>query len=117
TANLPGEGIYGMRLVVTSRAGLGGKPPKPGEKPQMRLEVDTTPPAVKLFYPQLDPTRRDRLVLTWTASDRNLAANPITLQWAERPDSDWRPIAMDLTNSGRYQWQLPPNMPYKVYLR
>jgi hypothetical protein len=117
TATLPGEGVFGLRLIVTSKAGLGHRPPQSGDLPQMRVEVDTTPPVVKLFYPQADAHRREVLVLTWTASDRNLAPNPITLQWAERPDSTWHTIAADLTNSGRYTWQLTPNLPYRVYLR
>lgn len=117
TVNLPGEGVYGMRIVVGSKAGLGRRPPRSGDLPQMRLEVDTTPPAVKLFYPQPDPRRRDALVLTWSASDRNLPPNPITLQWAERLDGHWQTIAADLSNSGRYTWQLPADLPYRVYLR
>jgi hypothetical protein len=115
--NLPGEGVYGLRIVVTSRAGLGGKPPIPGDAPQMRVEVDTTPPAVKLFYPQPDPHRRNALVLSWSATDHSLAPNPITLQWAERPDGVWQTIATDLGNTGRYIWQPSANMPYRVYLR
>src|SRR5262249_54507256 len=63
------------------------------------------------------PRRRDALLLTWNASDRNLAPNPITLQWSERPDGPWHIIAADLTHSGRYTWQLPPNLPIRVYLR
>ncbi len=117
TVNLPGEGVYGLRLVVGSRAGLGRRPPQPGDPPQMRLEVDTTPPMAKLFYPQPDPSRRDALLLTWNASDRNLLPNPVTLQWSERPDGAWQTIAADLTNTGRYIWQLSPGLPYRVYLR
>jgi hypothetical protein len=117
TVNLPGEGVYGLRLVVSSRAGLGGRVPQAGDPPQMRVEVDTTPPVVKLFYPQPDTQRRDALLLTWNASDHNLAPNPITLQWAERPDGQWQNIATDLTNSGRYVWQVTANMPYRVFLR
>jgi hypothetical protein len=116
TVNLPGEGIFGLRLVVTSGAGLARKAPQPGDSPQMRVEVDLTPPAVRLFPPQPDPTRRDALLLTWNASDRNLAANPITLEYAERPDGPWVTIAKELTNTGRYQWLLPQNMPVRVYL-
>jgi hypothetical protein len=116
--NLPGEGIYGLRLVVASRAGLGQRPPQSGDLPQMRIAVDTTEPMAKLFYPQADPQRRDALILTWTAKDNNeLAANPITLQWAERPDGIWKTIAADLSNSGRFTWQLTDNIPYRVYLR
>jgi hypothetical protein len=117
TANLPGEGVYGLRLVVRSRAGLGGKPPQPGDAPQLRLEVDTTPPVAKLGYPQPDAHSRDALLLTWNASDPNLAPNPITLQWAPRPDGPWQTIAADQANSGRYTWKVTRDMPIKVYLR
>src|SRR5262249_23090772 len=85
--------------------------------PQMRIEVDMTPPVAKLYYPQADPHRRDALLLSWTASDKNLAPNPITLQWAERPDGAWTTIAAEVPNTGRYTWQLTPNLPYRVYLR
>jgi hypothetical protein len=118
TVNLPGEGVYGLRLVATSGAGLARKPPQPGDLPQMRVEVDTTPPVVKLFPPQPDPVRRDALQLTWSASDRKLAANPIWLEYAEGPNGPWQPIAKELPNTGRYLWQLAPNQPFfKVYLR
>jgi len=117
TVNLPGEGVYGLRLVVGSKAGLGRRPPRSGEPPQMRVEVDTTAPITKILYPQADPHRRDALIIGWSASDRNLAANPVTLEWAEGPDRPWQTIASELTNSGRYTWQLPQGLPYRVYLR
>ncbi len=118
TVELPGEGLFGISLVVRSRAGLGKAPPKPGDPPQMRIEVDLTPPAAQLFVPTPDPRRRDSLVLSWTARDRNLAANPITLQWAERKGGVWQTIAANQANSGRYVWQLPANgLPDRVYLR
>jgi hypothetical protein len=72
---------------------------------------------VKLNYPQADPGRRDALVLTWTASDRNLAPGPITLQWSERSDGPWHDVAVEMTNSGRYTWQLGSNLPVRVFLR
>ena len=115
--NLPGEGVFGLRLVVTSKAGLGRRPPQEGDAPDMRVEVDTTVPIVKLFRPEPYKGRRDAIVLTWQASDdRNLATSPITLQWAERPDGEWKTIATDLTNSGRHVWTVGPNM-VRVYLR
>jgi hypothetical protein len=117
TVTLPEEGVYGLRLVVSSRAGLGHRVPRPGDLPLMRVEIDTTPPAAQLLQPQADPHRRDCLILAWNASDKNIAANPVTLQWAEQAEGPWQMIASELTNSGRYTWQLPPNMPYRVYLR
>ena len=117
TVNLPGEGVYDLRLVATSGFGRRRRPPQSGDLPQMRVEVDTTPPVIKLFPPQPDPTRQDALLLTWSASDRKLAANPIWLEYGESPTGPWQSIAKQLPNSGQYVWQLPPNPPAKAYLR
>lgn len=117
TVELPGEGVYGLSLVVLSKAGLGKRPPQPGELPEMRIEVDSTPPSAKLCAPESDPRRPNTLLIGWTVADRNLAPNPIALQWAERPSGNWETIGSDLPNTGRHTWQLPPNLPYRVYLR
>jgi hypothetical protein len=120
TVDLPGEGVFGITLVVRSRAGLGKAPPKPGDPPQMRIEVDTTAPVAELFVPAPETGRRDALRLTWSAHDPNhqsLAANPITLEWAENKAGPWRTIAAHIPNTGKYVWQLPANMPDRVYLR
>lgn len=117
TVELPGEGVYGFYLVVKSGAGLGKPAPQNGIPPQMRLEVDLTAPVAKLIYPEPEPGRRDALVLLWSATDRNLTANPVTLEWAERRDGRWEAIGADLANSGRHAWKLPPNVPASVYLR
>jgi hypothetical protein len=117
---LPGEGVFGITLVVRSRAGRGKAPPKPGNLPQMRIEVDLTPPVAQLFVPAPHPQRRDALVLTWKAHDPNhpsLAPHPITLQWCEHKGGPWQTIAAKLANTGRHVWRLPPNLPDRVYLR
>lgn len=117
TLELPGEGVYGLSLVVKSRAGMGKPPPKPGDVPEMIVEVDTTPPVAQLFVPQADPQRRDALVLSWSAKDRNLSAKPITLEWSEKHDGPWLPIEAELPNTGKYSWQVPKGVPVSVYLR
>jgi hypothetical protein len=122
---LPGEGVYGFRLVLHSKASLlsqgkvGRSNPTPvaGDLPEIRVEVDTTPPTAQLFLPELDTKQGDSLILTWSASDRNLAPKPITLLWAEQPTGPWQEIVKDWPNDGRYNWKLPPNIPFLVYLR
>jgi len=47
----------------------------------MLIEVDLTRPAAQLFSPVPDPERRECVVLTWTAADRNLTETPVTLEW------------------------------------
>jgi hypothetical protein len=106
TVKLPGQGVFGLRLVTTSGAGLSEGPPQPGDSPELRVEVDTTPPMVQLIQPVSDPQRPDNLLLTWNASDRNLAKNPVTLEYAE-PAGHWQVIAANQPSSGSYSWTLP----------
>jgi hypothetical protein len=123
------EGIYGVKVVLQSGAGLGREAPKPGETPDLRVDVDVTAPTVHIFSPVPDRTQKDTMILQWTAVDRNLAADPITLEWADGPKGPWVPIAAAdglaaggsprrLPNSGSYGWKLPSNFPaHKVYLK
>jgi hypothetical protein len=115
--DLPTEGQYGFRLVLHSRAGRAQPSPSPGTVPELRLELDTTAPTAQLYRPEPDPKHADALVLSWTATDRNLAANPITLQWCEKLGQEWQTIVADHPNDRQYVWRMPPNMPYLVYLR
>ncbi len=132
------EGIYGFRVVVYSGAGLTKGAPQPGDPPDMRVDIDVTPPIVKLLSARPDPRSRDSMILQWDAVDRNLAVNPITLEWSEHPQGPWRPVVSALPpeapgaalgsshammlqripNTGRYAWRLPARMPtHRVYLR
>jgi hypothetical protein len=119
TVNLPKDAvIYGFYLVVKSRAGLGKPPPRAGDPPQVRIEVDTTLPTAELYAPQPDLAHPHRLMLTWKAEDRNLAALPISLEWAATASGPWTFIGdPQLPNTGRYSWQVPENIPAKVFLR
>src|SRR5262249_18762755 len=111
------DGSYGFTIIVYSKAGKHRPLPQPGEAPQMRLEVDTTPPDCRIGFPLADPQRRDALVIPYSITDRNLPPNPGTLQWAEQPDGEWKTIASDLRASGRYTWVVPPEVPVNGYLR
>jgi hypothetical protein len=119
TVDLKKEGIvYGYYIVVKSKAGLGKKPPEPGTAPQVRLEMDITPPSVELYSPGPDGGRTDTLILSWKASDKNLPPNCVTIEWAEQKDGQWKVIGTpDMPNTGRYPWQVPANVPPAVFLR
>lgn len=116
---LPRDGqTYGFYLVVKSRAGLSKAPPRPGDAPQVRIEVDSTQPSAELYAPQADTARRDSLVLLWKAEDRNLAATPVSLEWSASPGGPWEFIGEpQLPNTGRYTWTVPERTPPKVYLK
>jgi hypothetical protein len=114
---LPGEGVYGFRIVVQSKAGLGKRGPVSGDPPEMRVELDMTPPVAQLYAPEPDPHQQKALTITWNATDKNLASTPISLQWAERRDGEWHEIATNQPNTGRYTWFLPTNLPVRVFMR
>src|SRR6185295_18208485 len=46
--DLPGDGLYGVRVVLTNGNGFGGRTPVSGEQPQMWIEVDTIAPVAQL---------------------------------------------------------------------
>jgi hypothetical protein len=115
--DLKEEGVYGFRVVVQSKAGRYQPPPTAGSRPEVRVELDVTPPAAQLFRPEPDPKQNDTLMLSWNATDKNLTPTPITIQWAEDPGKEWQTIVADYPNEGRYPWKLPKDVPYMVYLR
>lgn len=118
TVQIPEEGkIYGFFLVVKSRAQLSKQPPRSGDAPQIRVECDTTQPAAELYAPQADPARGTNLILSWKAEDRNLAQNPISLEWSPN-GTTWEFIGdVQHPNTGRYTWQVPAKIPAKVHLK
>jgi hypothetical protein len=86
----------------------------------MRMEVDRKAPDAQLYQPIPDPQRRDTLLLSWSATDRNPIA--VKLEWAIDPNGPWQPIGEpELPHQGqhgKHAWQLPPTgMPPQVYLR
>ncbi len=71
-----------------------------------------------MYRPVPDQNQRDTLILGWNAVDRNLPANPITLEWAERKEGPWRIIGEGpLPNSRQYPWHLPEGIPSRVFLK
>jgi hypothetical protein len=118
TVDVPEEGVYGFSLVARNGVGLGKRPPRAGESPQVVLEVDLTRPAVRLMGVQVDGDAADRrLVVTWRALDRNMGRRPIVLSYAEQAEGPWQPIADGLENSGRYVWKVPAAAPLRFLLR
>jgi hypothetical protein len=110
--------VHGFYIVVKSRAGLGKKAPEPGTPPQVRIEMDITPPSVEMYKPQPDPKRRDTLLLSWRATDKNLANNPVTIEWAAQKEGPWNVIGTpDMPNSGQFSWPVAADVPPSVYLR
>jgi hypothetical protein len=112
------EGQYGFTLIARSGVGLGERPPQVGDAPQVWVEVDLTKPVVRIQ--NIDPPRsvEDRnLTITWSASDKNLGRQPITISYSELAEGPWTPIAANLENNGRYVWPMPLNLPFRIFVK
>jgi hypothetical protein len=113
---LPGDGLYGVRVVVTNGNGFGGRQPAPGEQPQLFIEVDTIPPMVQLK--EVEPSNNGTTIeVHWVATDKNLGAEPINLYYATRREGPWQPMARGLRNDGIYRWTFPRDMGPQFFVR
>jgi hypothetical protein len=112
-----GEGRYGFTLVAVSGVGHAESRPQAGDLPQVWVEVDLTPPAVQLIGVEVGTgPEKGTVNIEWRATDRFLAAQPITLSYGTA-DGQWVPIASNIANSGRYVWRMPEGLPYQFPIR
>jgi hypothetical protein len=113
-----GEGLYGFTLVARSGVGLGDPPPNVGDPPQVKIEVDLTPPSVRLESVRVGQgSDTGKMRIRYAANDRNIERQPITLLYSESPEGQWREIAKGEENRGEYVWTMPPEVPYQVYVK
>jgi len=113
---LPGEGLFGIRLVITNGNGFGGTAPRTGDRPQFYVEVDTSAPTV--VWQQHDiGAKLGAIDIRWTASDANLTSAPVSLFYRTRLDSNWQTIAQNVKNDGVYRWSLPSDLGAQIHLK
>ena len=113
--DLPGEGLFGIRLVITNGNGFGGTPPVRGEAPTCWIEVDTTVPFVQMR--PIEAAQNGVMELRWSASDKNLTAEPVSLYYRTRPDGPWQAIARNLKNDGAYRWKFPRDQGSQFFVK
>jgi hypothetical protein len=114
--DLPGDGVYGLAVVVLGPGQAGGQPPAAGESPDWWVEVDVTRPTVQLTGVRA-VEGSSALHITWSAADKNLADAPVELWYATQPSGPWRSIVSHYPNTGCYDWTPPPGVGPAVYLR
>jgi hypothetical protein len=114
--NLPGEGVFGVQVVLTNGNGFGGRAPQPNDPPSFWIEVDTTRPFAQL-QPVEPVVSSEGIELRWTASDKNLGAEPVSLFYATAKEGPWTPIARHIKNSGHFNWQFPRNAGGQFFVR
>jgi hypothetical protein len=117
--DLPGEGVYGITLVVANGSGIGGSPPAKGDVPDHWVEVDMTKPVAQLLDIRPGIAEQEgTLLINWSASDKNLGATPIDLYYAMKRDGPWLPVMKGMKNDGSYRWALPRDTPgHEFFIR
>lgn len=119
--DLGGEGTFGITLVARSASGLGDRPPAPGDPPQTWVEVDSTPPTVQLYPPQVGSgVHTGKVAISWRADDLHLADRSVSLFWrTDSPGSAWQPIpgGQSLENFDQFIWVVPSDLPPKFHVR
>jgi hypothetical protein len=112
------EGVYGFTLVAKSGVGLGERPPQVGDRPQIWVEVDLTKPVVALHNVIVGQgPDKGKLTIHWTARDKNLGREPITIAYAEQATGPWTPVVEKIQNTGRYVWSMPNPVPFQFLVR
>jgi len=115
---LPGEGIFGLRLVVHSGNGLAARRPQPGDMPEIWVGVDQTKPAARITSAVYGTgSRAGELAIHWLADDARLGDRPVNLSFSATPGGPWSPIASGLPNTGQYRWRVDGRVPAQIYLR
>ncbi len=110
------EGLYGF--TIASTAATQSTPQAPQGGPQLWIEVDWTAPKVNLIEARTNLRSAGcEMLVTWLASDRNLARQPVTLSWATTPEGPWTTFASNVSNTGRYTWQIPAHVPASIFVR
>jgi len=114
--NLPGDGHYGLTVVVKNKAGGGQRKPVAGEQPQLRVDVDTDAPFAKLTKVDADPASpRDSMMMAWETEDEHPAERAVDLYFTHDPERGWYKIAGGLPPKGTHSWKVPQGVPYQVY--
>jgi hypothetical protein len=113
--DLPGEGLYGIRMVGVNGNGFGGKAPAAGERPASAIEVDVTKPKIHGWKVAL--AKNGQLEIRWRVTDKNLGNEPITIFYSTRRNGPWKPLAIKLKNDGCYRWSIARDPAPQYFIR
>jgi hypothetical protein len=64
------------------------------------VEVDETPPEVKLHNVQVGEGAEGKVVVNWVASDKFLKDQPVTILYSETATGPWKILKEHLENTG-----------------
>jgi hypothetical protein len=113
--NLPGEGIYGIRMSGVNGNGFGGKAPAAGEQPSTTIEVDLTRPKLHSFKTGL--AKSGQLDIRWKVTDKNLGNQSVNLFYRTSRKGAWKPLVAKLKGEGNFRWSITQDLAPQYYIR
>ncbi len=115
---VPRDGTYGFILRARSGAGLAEPPPRPGDRPEIVVVVDRTPPKLRLLpFEQGQGSTLNRVRFRWHVEEAHPAEKAVSLQYATTPDGPWNPIVDWQPDTGQYVWTIGPELPPRMFVR
>ncbi|MFM7538094.1 MAG: hypothetical protein ACKO9Z_00370 [Planctomycetota bacterium] len=116
--DLPGEGVFGLIVHAVNGSGGGDPPPGPNTPPDVLLEVDSTRPLTRILgVKPSGPDAMGAVDIAYEVTDKNLAAQPVTLLVASRKGGPWIPLAQRVANSGNFRWEVPRHAGFEFHFR
>lgn len=115
-----GTGRYGFTLRPVSGVGRAARAPALGEAPQIWVEVDETPPEVRIDGVTVGEGADDGFItVNWTAADKWLKPNGITIKYATADAKDnWQVLQPNLPHTRTARISTAPlGKAYEFYLR
>lgn len=118
SVELPGDGVYGLKLVIKNGAGLGGRNPLPGETPASWVILDRTPPTGELKSADIRvDSNIPQMRLRWASSDEYPSPTPVAMYWSRDGQAPWNLIADQLAPAGDYLWTMPNDVPARIIIK
>jgi hypothetical protein len=94
-------GRYGFTLRPVSGVGRAADPPAIGQAPQIWVEVDETPPEVRIADVVVgEGADAGFITVTYQAADKWLRESPITVYHGQSKDGPWEVLEGKLPNTG-----------------
>ena len=118
TVTVDAPGRWGFRLIPRSGVGLAEPDPRPGDQPDLWIQVDDQAPVVKITNVVVSPgADSGRMTVFWTASDPFLSRQPITISYSPIDREEWKEIDKS-ENSGSFTCEPQKiGLPYQFRLK
>jgi hypothetical protein len=111
--HLPGPGAFGLAISAADSVGNVLPPPRRGTRPSFELSTDRKAPVLEALgwvsKGQLVSSRKG-VEVKWKATDKNIAAKPVTMQFSADGGRTWNTVGGVREASGSFKWSPPKNV-------